>query len=157
MRGSRETRLTEEDVYEIAAEVAQEMITKFLSNLKGLIPDPEDVADEIQENYRREFRDFKKGYSRVNRVQESNRARNSDDEMMNIRKQMVEEDSTISQKQERQLNTREQFEEDIKAIHQKPESINEMVSDEFISQIDLGFDGSSVPTCTADKDGAGEE
>lgn len=156
MRGSRETRLTEEDVYEIAAEVAQEMITKFLSNLKGLIPDPEDVADEIQENYRREFREFKKGYSQ-SRVQESSRARNSDDEMMNIRKQMVEEDSTRAQKQERQLNTREQFEEDIKAIHQKPESINVMVSDEFINQIDLGFDGSSVPTCTADKGDAGEE
>ena len=154
---NRETRLTEEDVYEIAAEVAQEMITKFLSNLKGLIPDPEDVADEIQENYRREFRDFKKGYSQSSRVQESSRARNSDDEMMNIRKQMVEEDSTRAQKQERQLSTREQFEEDIKAIHQKPESINETVSDEFISQIDLGFDGSSVPTCTADKDDAGEE
>lgn len=157
MRGSRETRLTEEDVYEIAAEVAQEMITKFLSNLKGLIPDPEEVADEIQENYRREFRDFKKGYSQSGRVQESSRARNSDDEMMNIRKQMVEEDSTRAQKQERQLNTREQFEEDIKAIHQKPESINVMVSDEFINQIDLGFDGSSVPTCTADKGDAGEE
>ena len=154
---NRETRLTEEDVYEIAAEVAQEMITKFLSNLKGLIPDPEEVADEIQENYRREFRDFKKGYSQSSRVQESSRARNSDDEMMNIRKQMVEEDSTRAQKQERQLNTREQFEEDIKAIHQKPESINDMVSDEFISQIDLGFDGNSVPTCTADKGDAGEE
>lgn len=154
---NRETRLTEEDVYEIAAEVAQEMITKFLSNLKGLIPDPEEVADEIQENYRREFRDFKKGYSQSSRVQESSRARNSDDEMMNIRKQMVEEDSTRAQKQERQLNTREQFEEDIKAIHQKPESINDMVSDEFINQIDLGFDGGSVPTCTADKGDAGEE
>lgn len=82
---NRETRLTEEDVYEIAAEVAQEMITKFLSNLKGLIPDPEEVADEIQENYRREFRDFKKGYSQSSRVQESSRTRNSDDEMMNIR------------------------------------------------------------------------
>lgn len=42
-------RITYDDVYEIAAEVAEETITKFLQNLVKLVPTAEDVVDDIKE------------------------------------------------------------------------------------------------------------
>lgn len=48
--------LSYEDVYEIAAEVAEDTITKFLKNLVKLVPKSEEVVDEIQE---RQFRDLR--------------------------------------------------------------------------------------------------
>lgn len=42
-------RITYDDVYEIAAEVAEETITKFLQNLVKLVPAAEDVIDDIKD------------------------------------------------------------------------------------------------------------
>ena len=41
--------LTYQDVYDIAAEVSQETVKKFLSNLVKLVPDAESVVSDIQE------------------------------------------------------------------------------------------------------------
>lgn len=51
--------LSYEDVYEIAAEVAQETITKFLQNLVKLVPNSEDVVNDIQEQQFRNLRNMR--------------------------------------------------------------------------------------------------
>lgn len=52
-------RITYDDVYEIAAEVAEETITKFLQNLIKLVPAAEDVVDDIKEQQYAELRALK--------------------------------------------------------------------------------------------------
>lgn len=49
-------RITYDDVYEIAAEVAEETITKFLQNLVKLIPSSEDIIDDIKYKQREELK-----------------------------------------------------------------------------------------------------
>lgn len=49
-------RITYEDIYEIAAEVAEETITKFLQNLVKLIPSSEDIIDDIKYKQREELK-----------------------------------------------------------------------------------------------------
>lgn len=51
--------ITYDEVYEIAAEVCEEMITKFLKNLVKLLPKGEDVVDEIQEQQYEELKAFR--------------------------------------------------------------------------------------------------
>lgn len=56
-------RITYDDVYEIAAEVAEETITKFLQNLIKLVPVAEDVVDDIKEQQYAELRALKQNKS----------------------------------------------------------------------------------------------
>lgn len=49
-------RITYDDIYEIAAEVAEETITKFLQNLVKLIPSSEDIIDDIKYKQREELK-----------------------------------------------------------------------------------------------------
>lgn len=52
--------ITVDDVYEIAAEVAEETITKFLQNLVKLIPTSEEVVDDIKEAQYQELQNYRK-------------------------------------------------------------------------------------------------
>ena len=53
--------LTYDDVYEIAAEVAEEVVTKFLRNLVKLVPSSEEVVEEIQESQYQELKRLRQG------------------------------------------------------------------------------------------------
>lgn len=52
-------RLTVDDVYDIAAEVCEEMITKFLANLVKLVPNVDTVVEDIQEQQYQELRQLR--------------------------------------------------------------------------------------------------
>lgn len=52
--------ITYDDVYEIAAEVAEETITKFLQNLVKLVPDAESVVSDIKNQQYQELKKLKK-------------------------------------------------------------------------------------------------
>lgn len=54
-------KVTFDDVYEIAAEVAEETIKKFLTNLVKLVPAAEDVVSEIKEEQYEELRQLRQG------------------------------------------------------------------------------------------------
>lgn len=51
--------ITYDEVYEIAAEVAEETISKFLQNLLKLVPAAEDVVDDIKEAQYEELRQLR--------------------------------------------------------------------------------------------------
>ena len=51
--------ITYDDVYDIAAEVAEETITKFLQNLVKLVPQAEDIVDDIQANQYEELQELR--------------------------------------------------------------------------------------------------
>ena len=61
-------KVTFDDVYEIAAEVAEETIKKFLTNLVKLVPDAEDVVSEIKEEQYEELRQLRQGKLQETRV-----------------------------------------------------------------------------------------
>jgi len=74
--------LTYDDVYEIAAEVAEEVVTKFLSNLVKLVPSSEEVVEDIQERQYQELKQL-----RQNKMQESASNKHVDyapDELVNM-------------------------------------------------------------------------
>lgn len=48
--------ITYDEVYEIAAEVCEEMFTKFLRNLVKLVPAGEEIVDDIQEQQYEELK-----------------------------------------------------------------------------------------------------
>lgn len=52
--------ITYDDIYEIAAEVAEETITKFLQNLVKLVPSAEDTVDNIQASQYEELKQLRK-------------------------------------------------------------------------------------------------
>ena len=56
-------KVTYDDVYEIAAEVAEEPIKKFLQNLVKLVPAAEDVVDDIKESQYEELKRLKQAES----------------------------------------------------------------------------------------------
>jgi hypothetical protein len=56
-------KVTYDDVYEIAAEVAEETIKKFLQNLVKLVPAAEDVVDNIKESQYEELKRLKQAES----------------------------------------------------------------------------------------------
>ena len=56
-------KVTYDDVYEIAAEVAEETIKKFLQNLVKLVPVAEDVVDDIKESQYEELKRLKQAES----------------------------------------------------------------------------------------------
>lgn len=51
--------ITYDDVYDIAAEVAEETITRFLQNLVKLVPQAEDIVDDIQANQYEELQELR--------------------------------------------------------------------------------------------------
>lgn len=53
--------VTVDEAYEIASEVAQKTITKFLTNLVRLVPDAEDMVDDIKAEQWRAYRESKSG------------------------------------------------------------------------------------------------
>lgn len=61
-------KITYDDIYEIAAEVAEETITKFLQNLIKLVPSSEDVVDDIKEQQYEELRALKQNRNNTNTV-----------------------------------------------------------------------------------------
>lgn len=61
-------KVTFDDVYEIAAEVAEETIKKFLTNLVKLVPAAEDVVSEIKEEQYEELRQLRQGKLQEARV-----------------------------------------------------------------------------------------
>ena len=61
-------KVTFDDVYEIAAEVAEETIKKFLTNLVKLVPAAEDVVSEIKEEQYEEPRQLRQGKLQETRV-----------------------------------------------------------------------------------------
>ena len=61
-------KVTFDDVYEIAAEVAEETIKKFLTNLVKLVPAAEDVVSEIKEEQYEELRQLRQGKLQETRV-----------------------------------------------------------------------------------------
>lgn len=64
-------KVTFDDVYEIAAEVAEETIKKFLTNLVKLVPAAEDVVSEIKEEQYEELRQLRQGKLQETRVSKS--------------------------------------------------------------------------------------
>lgn len=54
-------RVTIDDVYEIAAEVAEDTITKFLQNLVKLIPAAETVVEDIRDSQYEELKRLRQG------------------------------------------------------------------------------------------------
>ena len=130
MKGSsREgTRITIDDVYDIAAEVCEEMIGKFLSNLVKLVPTGEDIVEDIKED---QWRSLRSG-----RMPSTPR---DDPEMAAIKQQV-------------QKSVAAQFQDDIAEIRQKPQSANDLISDDFMSQIDLENDLGHVGLATDDQE-----
>ena len=63
--------VTVDEAYEIASEVAQKTITKFLSNLVRLVPDAEDMVDDIKAEQWRAYRESKSGRPAKKQVRES--------------------------------------------------------------------------------------
>lgn len=61
-------KVTFDDVYEIAAEVAEETIKKFLTNLVKLVPAAEDIVSEIKEEQYEELRQLRQGKLQETRV-----------------------------------------------------------------------------------------
>ena len=61
-------KVTFDDVYEIAAEVAEETIKKFLTNLVKLVPAAEDVVSELKEEQYEELRQLRQGKLQETRV-----------------------------------------------------------------------------------------
>lgn len=61
-------RVTFDDVYEIAAEVAEDTIKKFLKNLVKLVPQAEDVVDDIKESQYEELKRLRQGKLQEQRV-----------------------------------------------------------------------------------------
>lgn len=53
-------RLTIDDVYDIAAEVAEETVTRFLTNLVKLVPNSEDVVDGIRKAQYEELKSLRR-------------------------------------------------------------------------------------------------
>lgn len=130
MKGSsREgTRITIDDVYDIAAEVCEEMIGKFLSNLVKLVPTGEDIVEDIKED---QWRSLRSG-----RMPSTPR---DDPEMVAIKQQV-------------QKSVAAQFQDDIAEIRQKPQSANDLISDDFMSQIDLENDLGHVGLATDEQE-----
>lgn len=52
-------KVTFDDVYEIAAEVAEETITKFLQNLVKLIPQASEIVDDIKDQQYEELKQLR--------------------------------------------------------------------------------------------------
>lgn len=61
-------RVTFDDVYEIAAEVAEETVKRFLSNLVKLVPQAEAVVDDIREEQYEELRQLRQGKLQEQRI-----------------------------------------------------------------------------------------
>lgn len=53
-------RITIDDVYEIAAEVAEETVTKFLKNLVRLVPAAEDIVESIKDSQYEELQNYRR-------------------------------------------------------------------------------------------------
>lgn len=66
-------KITIDDVYEIAAEVAEETVIKFLKNLVKLVPTADEVVDSIKDAQYEELQNYRKGAgaATVARVQEA--------------------------------------------------------------------------------------
>lgn len=93
------TRKQEEEVYDIAAEVAQEMITKFLINLKSLIPDSSETSEEIQNKHYEEMKSVRSSNNRINE--------NSSDSTVST--QFYEDLKSLKDTQEKTLNISTDF------------------------------------------------
>ena len=52
-------KVTYDDVYQIAAEVCEDMITKFLRNLVKLVPEAEEEVEDLQESQYRELQELR--------------------------------------------------------------------------------------------------
>lgn len=52
-------KVTYDDVYQIAAEVCEDMITKFLRNLVKLVPDAEEEVEDLQESQYQELQAYR--------------------------------------------------------------------------------------------------
>lgn len=61
-------KVTFDDVYEIAAEVAEETVKRFLSNLVKLVPQAEAVVDDIREEQYEELRQLRQGKLQEQRI-----------------------------------------------------------------------------------------
>lgn len=57
--------ITYDDVYEIASEVAEETITKFLQNLVKLVPGSDEVLDDIKNRQYQELKKLKQKRSSI--------------------------------------------------------------------------------------------
>lgn len=130
MKGSSREgiRITIDDVYDIAAEVCEEMIGKFLSNLVKLVPTGEDIVEDIKED---QWRSLRSG--RMPSVPRD------DPEMVAIKQQV-------------QKSVAAQFQDDIAEIRQKPQSANDLISDDFMSQIELENDLGHVGLATDEQE-----
>lgn len=53
-------RITIDDIYDIAAEVAEETVKKFLTNLVKLVPTAESVVDSIKDSQYEELQNYRR-------------------------------------------------------------------------------------------------
>lgn len=135
-------QLTEQDVYDIASEVCEKMLSNFISNLVRLVPAAQDTVEEIQDEYFdeiREMREQKRNGSRSN-VRHNQPAQSSSwDRLYNHKKTNYEGELDESVDA---IGVEEQFENDIAELRpgykgKDKQELDEALSDEFMSSIPL--------------------
>lgn len=130
--------ITEQDVYDIASEVCEKMLSNFITNLVKLVPAAADTVDEIQAEYYdeiRSMREQKRGGSRSNVKETANS--NAWDKLYNHKKT----DYGFEGEAET-LGLDEQFENDIAELRPGYKSagkkeIEDALSDDFMNSIPL--------------------
>lgn len=117
--------LTYDDVYDIATEVCEKMITKFLQNLVNLVPDAEETMDEIEEEHYEAHRAMREG--RANPVP----------------KRRTVTPLTIPKEEDEEVYEEEEEEDEIAALaHPKTDKLQEsFLNDTFINSLPTECDG----------------
>ena len=120
--------VTIDDVYDIATEVCEEMITKFLQNLVQLVPTAEDTMDAIEEEHYRAHRAMREGRSPAP-----------------VQKRRTVAPLTIPKEEEEEVYEEEEEEEEdeIAALaHPKTDKLQEsFLNDTFINSLPTECDG----------------
>lgn len=136
------SNITIDEVYEIAAEVAQETITKFLSNLVKLVPNAGDITEDIKQAQYDAYRASKK---KVNERVSSNKGRRNWDEEIEESEEdddymrRVYEEGRAQEDDEDEDPTEAEFDA-VAGKGKKSQSINDIFPDDFEAAIGLQDD-----------------
>lgn len=139
-------RITYDDVYEIAAEVAEETLTKFLKNLIKLIPSAQETVEDIRETQQQELRELRALKKKGKGLRESYQPPKYEEEEEYYSGDSDEEDEEFEEiahpKEQKPAAPQDEFDE---IAHPKAESgwnPNMGLEDDVLGNIDLQYSGS---------------
>ena len=137
------SNVTIDEVYEIAAEVAQETITKFLSNLVKLVPNSSDITEDIKQAQYDAYRASKKKVNERMSKPSSKARREWDEEI----EEDADEDDYMRRVYEEGQSPDEEEEDPTEAEFdavagkgKKSKTINDIFPDDFEAEIGLQDD-----------------